>query len=79
MAWISKLFVARHARRAGVGRSLLRTAHEAARARGYRRVGLRTRVVFREAIALYTSEGYRPFRRDASGLENGDLVFFREL
>lgn len=79
VAWISKLFVARHARRAGVGRSLLRTAHEAARARGYRRVGLRTRVVFREAIALYTSEGYRPFRRDASGLENGDLVFFREL
>jgi len=79
VAWVSKLFVARHARRAGVGRSLLRTAHDAARARGYRRIGLRTRVVFREAIALYESEGYRAVTRDPAVLESGDLVFLRDL
>ncbi|MBX3203854.1 MAG: GNAT family N-acetyltransferase [Labilithrix sp.] len=79
VAWISKLFVAREARRAGVGRALLEAAHEAARARGYLRVGLRTRVVFREAIALYESEAYTLTSAEPAVLETGDVVYFRAL
>ena len=79
VAWISKVFVAQEARRAGIGRALLARAHEAARARGYRRVGLRTRVVFREAIALYESEGYAPLARHSALLQPGDVVYFRSL
>ena len=46
---------------------------------GYRTVALRTRTVFREAIALYESEGYA--RVDGAGqeLETGDLVYARPL
>lgn len=79
LAWVSKLFVAEDARGAGIGRALLAAAHDAARARGYDRVGLRTRRIFREAIALYGSEGYRAVSGDAAQLEAGDVVFFRPL
>ena len=77
VAWISKVFVAKEARRRGVGRALLDAAHEAARSRGFREVGLRTRVIFREAIALYESAGYvrretrRPSRRVTSCITGG--------
>jgi putative acetyltransferase len=79
MAWISKVFVSKDARRRGAGRKLLEAAHDAARARGYREVGLRTRVIFVEAIALYEAHGYT--RRDdrARVLESGDLVYYRSL
>ena len=77
-AWVSKLFVAREARRRGVGRALLELAHEAARARGYRDIGLRTRIIFREALALYESSGYvRP--TGAATPASGDVVLFRAL
>lgn len=79
VAWISKVFVAKEARRAGIGRALLAATHDAARARGYHRVGLRTRVVFREAIALYESEGYTLLPRHPSVLASGDVVYFRAL
>ncbi len=79
VAWVSKVFVAKEARGLGIGRALLSAAHEAARARGYRRVGLRTRLVFREAIALYESEGYAALARHPSVLESGDVVYFRAL
>ncbi len=79
VAWISKVFVSRSARRRGIGRALLEAAHGAARARGYREVGLRTRIVFEEAIALYEAFGYA--RRDdpAAALANGDVVYYRRL
>lgn len=79
VAWISKVFVSKDARRRGAGRALLEAAHEAARARGYREVGLRTRVVFVEAIALYEAHGYT--RRDgpARVLASGDVVYHRAL
>lgn len=77
VGWISKVFVARSARRRGAGRALLSALHDAARERGYREIGLRTRVVFREAIALYEAEGYTR-RDDASAvLASGDVVYYR--
>ena len=78
LAWISKVFVAKEARRRGVGRALLERAHAAARARGFQQVGLRTRVIFREAIALYESLGYER-RDDSAAISPGDVVYFREL
>ena len=79
VAWISKVFVAKESRRAGIGRALLAATHDAARSRGYLRVGLRTRLVFREAIALYESEGYSPLARHPAQLESGEVVYFRSL
>lgn len=76
VGWISKLFVVATARRKGVGRALLEAAHAAARARGYREVGLRTRVVFADAIRLYEKSGYVA-RRDPHALAPGDVVYFR--
>jgi putative acetyltransferase len=78
VAWISKVFVAKDARRRGVGRTLLEAAHAAARSRGFREVGLRTRVVFREAIALYESLGYVK-RDDPAAISPGDVVYWRSL
>src|SRR5262245_7107584 len=76
VAWVSKVFVRKEARGCGIGRALLGAAHDAARVRGYGRVGLRTRLVFREAIALYESEGYVRTTSDHALLETGDVVYF---
>lgn len=78
LAWISKVFVASSARRRGAGRALLEAAHAAARARGFREVGLRTRLVFVEAIALYEAAGYVR-REDPAVIERGDVVYYRAL
>jgi GNAT superfamily N-acetyltransferase len=78
VAWLSKLFVAKRARGHGIGRALLRAAHEAARAAGFHTVGLRTRRIFTEAVGLYTAEGYQP-REDARVIEAGDVVMLRSL
>jgi putative acetyltransferase len=78
LAWISKVFVTKAARRRGAGRALLEAAHAAARSRGFRQVGLRTRVVFVEAIALYESAGYVR-RDDPAAISPGDVVYFRDL
>jgi len=79
VAWVSKVFVARTARGRGLGRALLEAAHDAARARGYREVGLRTRVVFREAVALYESAGYARQEPSPALVGAGDLVYRRRL
>jgi putative acetyltransferase len=76
VAWISKLFVARAHRRRGIGRALLAGAEEAARARGYRAVGLRTRTLFRDAVRLYEASGYRLVSVAESP---GEVVYCRAL
>jgi len=78
VAWVSKLFVVRDARSHGVGTALMHAAHEAARARGYHEVGLRTRVVFASAIRLYEHLGYAR-RPDPRIMETGDVVLYRAL
>ena len=78
VAWISKLFVARAMRRRGIGRALLEAAHTAARAGGFHKVGLRTRTLFREALALYEASGYVA-RTDPLAIEAGDIVLYRPL
>jgi len=80
VAWISKLFVARQLRRRGIGRALLEAAHAAARSEGFHTVGLRTRTLFREALALYAASGYvASSDADARALEAGDVVLYRPL
>lgn len=78
VGWISKLFVARDARRAGIGRALLAAAHDEARRRGLTSVGLRSRRVFEAALALYAAEGYRG-GDDPEAQERGDVVLYRAL
>jgi putative acetyltransferase len=58
VAWLSKLFVDAAYRGRGFGRALLARAVEEARARGYRRIDLETRTVFREAVGLYEATGW---------------------
>lgn len=79
VGWVSKVFVKKDARRRGAGRALMAALHEAARARGYREIGLRTRVVFREAIALYEAHGYATREEPSAVLASGDLVYYRHL
>lgn len=86
IAWISKVFVARGERRRGLGRALLDAMHAAARVRGCTRVGLRTRVIFHDAIRLYVASGYTLDPRSrgartntASNADADDLVYYRDL
>jgi putative acetyltransferase len=93
VGWVSKVFVAKSARRRGVGRALMSAVDEAARARGYREVGLRTRVVFREAIAMYEAHGYARRESESEGeggaaaaaaaaaavIASGDVVYYRAV
>jgi GNAT superfamily N-acetyltransferase len=57
-AWLSKLFVDAAYRGHGLGRKLLARAVDEARARGYRRIELETRTIFREAVHLYEATGW---------------------
>jgi GNAT superfamily N-acetyltransferase len=56
--WVSKVFVDARFRRRGAARSLMADVVREARARGYVRIGLQTRTIFREAIALYEAAGW---------------------
>ncbi|MDB4940517.1 MAG: hypothetical protein JWP97_51 [Labilithrix sp.] len=79
VAWVSKVFVARSARRQGAGRALMGWVEAAARTRGYREIGLRTRLVFREAIAMYESLGFARREQPDALREQGDVVYHRIL
>jgi GNAT superfamily N-acetyltransferase len=57
-AAIRKMYLLPMARRHGLGRALLQTLIEAARAKGVHRVSLETNSVLREAITLYRSFGF---------------------
>ena len=57
-AWLSKLFVDAQHRGHGLGRALLARAVAEARTRGYRRIELETRTIFREAVHLYEVTGW---------------------
>lgn len=61
-AELKKLYVADAARRAGVARALLATAHDAAHARGFTSTVLVVGIRQPEAVTLYGSLGYRPIR-----------------
>jgi putative acetyltransferase len=58
VAWLSKLFVDAAHRGRGLGHALLTRAVEEARTRGYRRIDLETRTIFREAVGLYEATGW---------------------
>lgn len=57
--WLSKLFVDAAFRKRGLGRRLLARAVEEGRARGYLRLRLETRTIYREAVRLYESGGWQ--------------------
>lgn len=56
---ISKLFVQQALRGRGIGRALLELAVEAARRRRLQRLDLETRSIFKAAVHLYESTGWR--------------------
>ena len=58
VAWLSKLFVDAAYRGRDLGRALLARAVDEARARGYARIDLETRGIFREAVHLYEATGW---------------------
>src|SRR5438477_3002774 len=59
IGWLSKFFVDATCRGRGIGRALLARAVDAARARGYVRLELDTRMFFKEAVHLYESTGWK--------------------
>lgn len=86
VGWVSKMFVDARVRGQGVGRALLEATHAAAKRRGYRTVGLRTRLAFVRAIDLYERNGYRSAeaaRDDAAVsqrvLDAGDRIYWKTL
>jgi putative acetyltransferase len=77
LGWVSKVFVEPAFRRRGAARALMNAVVTEARARGYRRLGLQTRTIFREAIALYESSGWTRGEAPCSG--PCDRTYFLEL
>jgi GNAT superfamily N-acetyltransferase len=65
--WVSKVFVDAAMRRKGAGRALMAEIVREARARGWKKLGLQTRTIFREAIALYEATGWSRGPQPASG------------
>ncbi len=58
VGWLSTLFVALRYRGHGIGRALLEQAVAEAGPRGYHRIDLETRQIYKEAIHLYESSGW---------------------
>ena len=60
---LRKMYLLDSARGQGLGARLLRRAIAFARGQGFRRIELETASVLKDAIALYTREGFRPIER----------------
>jgi GNAT superfamily N-acetyltransferase len=56
---LSKLFLKPEFRGRGLGREMLHRAEDEARERGYRRISLGTRALYREAVRLYERAGWQ--------------------
>jgi DNA-binding MarR family transcriptional regulator len=63
IAYIKRMWIAREARRLGLGRRLLGELEDRARKLGYRTVRLETQKSLKEAQQLYLSSGYREVPR----------------
>ncbi len=61
---LRKMYLAKAVRGRGLGRRLLDHALARARVLGFRRVVLETNTVLVEAIALYRSQGFVPYRAE---------------
>ena len=61
---LRKMYVHKQLRGAGHGRMLLDHALEQARRAGFKRMTLETATVLKEALALYTRYGFRPFEAE---------------
>ncbi|HEU4655940.1 MAG TPA: GNAT family N-acetyltransferase [Capillimicrobium sp.] len=72
--WIEDVFVADHARRAGVGDALVRLAIERAAARGCRRIELDTNEDNDPAIALYHRHGFSEFSKGSRSIFMGRKI-----
>jgi GNAT superfamily N-acetyltransferase len=75
--WVSKVFVDPRFRRRGAAKALMAEILREAQARGYRRLGLQTRTIFREAVALYESSGWT--RGDAPSSGPCDRTYFLDI
>ena len=62
-AELRKMYLLKDARGQGLGRMLLNDLIAAARERGFERVVAETASVLREAIGLYRSSGFLPYKR----------------
>jgi putative acetyltransferase len=60
---LRKMYILDSARGIGLGARFLRRALAFARGQGFRRIELETASVLKDAIALYTREGFRPIER----------------
>lgn len=73
-ARIVRMSVAKHLRRQGVGRAILKQLYEYAKAAGYAQIVLETTSTWEDAIAFYTRFGFRPI-----GSWDGDTHFVLDL
>ncbi|MEU2350426.1 GNAT family N-acetyltransferase [Modestobacter sp. NPDC049651] len=80
-AEVKRMYVVPAARGRGVSRLVLRGLEDEARRRGWGTLRLETGPRQPEAIALYTSAGYRPVEAFGhyAGLDDDSLFFAREL
>ena len=72
--WLEDLYVSAPARRAGLGRALLRAACEDARRRGARRIELDANDENLAALSLYESHGFSARSKQMGSLNSRDLL-----
>ena len=74
---LSKLFLKPEFRGIGLGRDLLERSEQEAKERGYRRISLRSRALYVEAIRLYERAGWT--RGPDQPPPGPDRLYFRDL